>query len=261
MGARARVFFLSIALPSARTGKWFRELTRGMARAARHFELTLAGGDTARSNDAISLSITVLGEVRRGRAVLRSGASVGDAIFVTGELGAAELGLALTLNPGTVVQRRDSDVRRIVAAHNYPEPCLALGEWLASKRLPSAMMDVSDGLSTDLARICKASGVGAIVQEADLPTVKVPRVLQGRGFDARALALHGGEDYGLLFTVPRRKAAGIPAAYKGTRITRIGNIVRARVVMLASLEGPTRPLKPGGWDHFRTGARKSRKAR
>src|SRR6202166_3518298 len=234
MGAVPRVFLLSLALPASCTGVWLTAMTQGMAQAAREFGLTLAGGDTARSparNAAVTLNLTVLGEIEARRGVRRDSALPGDAIFVTGVLGAAQLGLEIVLRGWA------GSYRRLVAPHFYPKPCLEVGHWLLRRRIASAMMDLSDGLSTDLARLCRASRLGARLYESAIPRVAVPaalrRKLQAKGggrnrakvFDERDLALHGGEDYGLLFTVHKRMSSRVPAAFRGTRVTRIGEIV------------------------------------
>jgi thiamine-monophosphate kinase len=260
MGAVPRVFLLSLALPVSCTGVWLTAMTHGMARAAREYGLTLAGGDTARSpvqNASVTLNLTVLGEIEAGRGIQRNSALPGDAIFVTGVLGAAQLGLEIVLHGWA------GSYRRLVAPHFYPKPCLEVGRWLLRRRIASAMLDLSDGLSIDLARLCRASGVGALVYEGAIPGVAVPaalgKKLQAKGsatnrakvFDARDLALHGGEDYGLLFTVRKGRASRVPAAFRGTRITRIGEMVSGGAVVLIGANGSTRPLEPGGWDHFR----------
>ncbi len=249
MGARPRLFLLSLYLPASRTGRWLRGMLGGMARAARELGLTLAGGDTAQGatgRAATALSITVLGEIKAGQAILRGGARPGDAIFVTGRLGAAQLGLELVLRRMHLQAR----FRKLLAAHYSPKIQVELGQWLAKRRLASAMMDLSDGLSTDLTRLCDASGVGALLNQKQIPAVLVPKPL-AKILDASALALHGGEDYGLLFTVPRRSVARIPRSIGGTRITRIGEIVAGRLVKIAGVDGRVTALAPGGWDHFK----------
>lgn len=250
MGARPLVFLLSAAIPEELTGRWMDRMLSGMARASRHLGLRLAGGDTARS-DGFAMSLTVLGEAKRGQSVLRSGAQPGDAIFVSGVLGAAELGLELMLR-GMHLQRR---WRSYLEPHLYPQPPIQLGSWLAEHRLASAMMDLSDGLSTDLTRLCKASGAGARIAAAAVPAVHVPQPLtKHAGFDSMELALHGGEDYGLLFTVPRRLAGRIPARHGKVRITRIGEITRDVGIALENSDGSVAELKSKGWDHFRRSA-------
>src|SRR5262249_46403526 len=141
--------------------------------------------------------------------------------------------------------------RRLLVPHYYPAIHLELARWLAEKRLASAMMDLSDGLSSDLHRLCRASGVGACLLEAKLPRVASPQQLRGQGLDPLALALHGGEDYGLLFTVPKRQIARIPKSFQGTQLTRIGEIVTGHGVTLFATNGRASAVAPQGWDHFR----------
>jgi thiamine-monophosphate kinase len=257
MGALPRFFMMSLMIPANRSGRWLDGMLTGMARAASHFQLTLAGGDTARSpgrnarSAKIALSLTVMGELETGQAVGRASARRGDIIFVTGELGAAQLGLEL-IRRGLYRERR---WKSLLAAHNYPKPEIKFGRWLVRQHLVSAMMDVSDGLSTDLTRLCRASHVGARIYEQRLPSVSMPDSLRGKplnskNMDAKDMALHGGDDYGLLFTVPRRKAAQIPSELFATRVTQIGEIVRGSGVQLVAANGRAKPLLPKGWDHF-----------
>ena len=250
MGALPRYFFLTLALPAGCTGKWFNGFLEGMARASRQLKIQTAGGDTTRDSK-ISISITVVGEIRPGRAITRSGARRGDLIFVTGRLGRAALGLEL-------IQRgfgRDNRIRELLEPHFYPRIHVELGAWLARHRIASSMMDISDGLSTDLSRLCIASRVGARVNEQSVPTVKLSaaqsRSLKNLNFDPMELALHGGDDYGLLFTVPRKLAARLRRAPGFRDITQIGEIKSGSSILLVNADGRTRRLKPRGWDSFR----------
>ena len=255
MGAAPRYFLLTLALPAGRTGAWLDEFLRGMARAAREFKMVLLGGDLARQS-AINVSITVVGEVRPGEALTRSGARPGDVIFVSGTLGKAAMGLRTFLQGGSKAAGGASGVPGAtggaVHAHLYPQPRLALGRWLARRRLASSMIDVSDGFSTDLGHICEASGVGARVSIGRLPTAPMTTLAVELGLNSFALGLHGGEDYELLFTVPSRHAAKIPARFGNLPLTRVGEITRSRTLLLVSSSGRTRPLVPRGWDHFRS---------
>jgi thiamine-monophosphate kinase len=253
MGARPRYFLLSLALPTHRTTQWLDGLLRGMSRAARRFGLVLAGGDTARLS-TVTISITVLGELGEGGAVKRSGARPGDLIYVSGRLGGAQLGLELILRG----MHRDKRWRAQLRPHFCPPVRIGVGEWLAKPRrgapngVASAMMDLSDGLSTDLARLCAASGVGATIYVDRLPTVPVPEALARHGFEAGELALHGGEDYELLFTVPRRRALLMPKSISGIPLTCIGEITRSKGLVLVEKTGRAHPLETKGWDHFRS---------
>ena len=250
MGARARYFFLTIGLPHACAGAWLDDFLGGMAVAARRFGLVLAGGDTTKYESFVAC-LTVMGEIDRGKAILRSGARPGDLLCVSGTLGEAELGLRL-------IQRKLHKQKRLLKKQFYPEPRLALGEWLASHRLATSMIDTSDGLSSDLAHICKASGVGAVVWASKIPVVRIPAGLQRLGLNPLDLALHGGEDYELLFTVPKGLAARLtdgqarlPRNLAGVPVTVIGEITRLKQVCIVGENGKSKPLRPGGWDPFR----------
>ncbi len=246
MGARPRYFLLALALPANCAGTWLDGFLDGLAAAARRFGLSLIGGDTTKY-PSIVVNLTVIGETRRGRAVLRSGARPGDVICVSGRLGEAELGLRL-------VQRglhKDRRWKQLVGKHFSPEPRLALGQWLADRRCASAMIDTSDGLSTDLGHICKASGVGAKIFAGKIPMVKVPPEVQRMGMDPLQLAIDGGEDYELSFTVPKGMAGRLPPRVGGVPVTAIGEITPGEGVVLVDARGRAKPLRPGGWEPFR----------
>lgn len=247
MGATPRYFLLSLALPANRTEAWLDSFLRGLARAARRLGVTLAGGDTSR-HPTIAISITAVGEVSKDRAVTRSGARPGDLIYVSGRLGAAQLGLELILS-GLHRKRRWKPLLR---RHLYPDLHLDLGRWLAERQLASAMIDTSDGLSTDLGHLCRASRVGARLWANCIPRVRVPPALLARGIDPEQLALHGGEDYELLFTVRGRLSKLIPDLHRGTPISAIGEIIRGRKMVLVEADGRSVELVARGWDHFRT---------
>jgi thiamine-monophosphate kinase len=246
MGARSGFYFLALALPDACTGLWLDGFLAGMARAARRFGLILAGGDTTKYPVA-AITLTLLGEIDRGNAVLRSGARPGDLVCVTGRLGEAELGLRL-------IQRKLHKQKRwanLLEKHLYPEPRLALGHWLASHRYPTAMIDTSDGLSTDLGHLCKSSGVGAILWSSKVPKAAIPPELRRLNLDPLELALNGGEDYELLFTVPKKRSSRLPRSWEGVPITVIGEITTSREIFMVDGFGKSRTLKAGGWDPFR----------
>lgn len=241
MGGTPRCFLLNLALPDEATGKWLESFLKGLRRAAKSLDCILAGGDTTRSR-RILISVSVIGEIREGQEVLRSTAQPGDLLYVSGILGEAERGLRLLRKQRGTVNRKNPAMRK----HLYPEPRVELGRWLAERKLATAMMDLSDGLSTDLARLCKASKVGAVIDAGRLP------VISGVAADfAGQLAIHGGDDYELLFAVSPGKAALIPASYRELRLTRIGEITRSRGVRILGKAGKSKPLPAGGWDPFR----------
>jgi thiamine-monophosphate kinase len=241
MGGTPRCFLLNLALPAVAAGKWLKGFLRGLRRAAKSLDCTLAGGDTTR-NERILISVTVLGEIREGQEILRSGARPGDLLYVSGMLGEAEWGLRLLRKAAGRWNPKNAGMRK----HLYPEPRVELGRWLAEKKLATAMMDISDGLSTDLARLCSASGVGAVVDPERLPAL--PSMKRKIG---RQLALHGGEDYELLFSVSPKRAWLLPAKLRGLRLTKIGEIVAGRGVRIVGKNEKLEPLEAAGWDPFR----------
>jgi thiamine-monophosphate kinase len=247
MGASPRYFLLTLALPASRIGTWLDAFLAGMARAARYLGMRLIGGDTTKSG-SISISITVLGEVSRGQALGRSGARPGDLIYVTGKLGRAQLGLELV----RANLARRAGLRDALRQHLYPRIPVKLGEWLARNQDATAMMDISDGLSTDLTRLCTASRVGARIETQRMPCVSIPMGLfPGREkINPLQMALHGGDDYGLLITVPRRRANRLRRAPDFSSLTCVGEITRGRRMLLVDSDGSAAPLDAHGWDPF-----------
>lgn len=239
MGGKPIATFLSLALPRSVSQRWVDGFLRGFLGLADEFDVTLAGGDTAESPAGILADIVVLGSVPKGKAILRSGARPGDLIYVTGELGGASAALQ-ELFAGHMLRPRN------FPRHFHPMPRIAVGRLLRTKRLASAMIDISDGLSTDLAHICEESGVGAEILAAAVPLARVGKRKQD--VELRH-ALHGGDEYELLFTAPKDKR--VPDRIAGVRVTQIGEIRRGKQVLLISSKGARSVLKPGGWEHFR----------
>lgn len=237
MGGVPRAAFLSLAVPAELPQKWVDQFVNGLLKLATRYSVALAGGDTAQSPDGVLADIMVLGSVPRGKAILRSGAKPGDRIYVTGSLGAA----LQDLN-----RLRDAEKLRPHShqKHFYPEPRVAIGEALREKKLASAMIDISDGLSTDLSHICEESGVGAVIDADALP------IANGVEADhALDFALHGGDEYELLFTA--RADRKIPEKIAGVPVTQIGEIVRGKSMKRVTSDGKSKILEPGGWEHFR----------
>jgi thiamine-monophosphate kinase len=253
MGARPIAAFLSLGLPreltiaTGRRPSWVERFYDGLLVLAESHKTALAGGDLAESPLAVA-DIVLVGAVPQGKALLRSGARPGDLLYVTGALGGAAAGLArlaelagpAKVNPKP--PRIPKGLESALAPHLYPQPRIAQGRWLVRHKLASAALDLSDGLSTDLAHLCEESGVAAEVDAAVLPLAPAATLAQ---------ALNGGEDYELLFTAPA--TARLPRSISGVPVTRIGRIVRPRhgrpQVTLVSPQG-TEPLEPQGWEHF-----------
>jgi thiamine-monophosphate kinase len=195
----------------------------------------------------IFADIVLVGSAPKGKALRRAGASPGDALYVTGHLGgaAAELEAILKRNKRNLLPHAASTEDH---PHLFPKPRLEIGQALLRRKLATACLDISDGLSTDLAHLCRASGVSAEIEQAALPIHSQARNL---GVPAALhAALHGGEDYELLFTAPA--SVKLPRTIAGVPITRIGSITQQRRALMKLLEpdGTRAELKPAGWEHF-----------
>ncbi len=240
MGGEPVAAFLSLALPRKLPQAWVNGFMRGLLDLARRVGVTLAGGDTAESPDGVLADVVVLGSVPRGNAILRSGAKQGDRIYVSGELG----GSAATVERMRKKKRKLNP--RHYPRHFLPEARLELGRILREKGLASAMIDTSDGLSTDLAHLCEESGVGAEIVTEAIPLASIGK--PARVVDER-FAQHGGEDYELLFTVRRGKR--VPSQIAGVPLTEIGIITRGRRIFLRNAKGVGYEFVAQGWEHFR----------
>lgn len=259
MGARPVAAFLSLGLPRALTisqgrgSSWLTRFYDGLLALAALHNTPLAGGDLAESPLAVA-DIVLTGAVPRGKALLRSGAEPGDLLYVTGSLGGASAGLAclseLAAATGPVKPeaarpkplRIPKNLAPQLAAHLYPQPRLAQGQWLRRHGLASAAIDLSDGLSTDLAHLCTESQVFAEVDAALLPLNPGATLEQ---------ALHGGEDYELLFAA--LPTVRLPRSVNGVAVTCIGRLVhsfKGRPQVTLSIGKIKQPLTPHGWEHF-----------
>ncbi len=249
MGAHPVAAFLSLGLPaeltvaSGRRPAWVHRFYDGLLALAAQYKTPLAGGDLAQSPIAVA-DIVLIGAVPTGKALLRSGARAGDSLYVTGTLGGAAAGLEGLKAWGRTRTSRTLPKKLIsqLSAHLHPQPRIAQGLWLRRRAIASAAIDLSDGLSTDLAHLCEESGVAAEVDAAILPIHPAAGLAE---------ALHGGEDYELLFTAPAR--ARVPRIIEGVPVTRIGRILRQRKgapqMLLLTAKG-AEPLSPAGWQHF-----------
>jgi thiamine-monophosphate kinase len=238
MGGEAYAAFLSLALPASLPQRWADQFLDGLLRTAKHAGVTLAGGDLSQSPAGVLADITVVGGAPEGKAIRRSGAQPGDRIFVSGELGAP---YALLEQMYAAPERRFR--ASSYPAHFYPQAQLGLGRFLREKQLPSAMIDISDGLSLDLARICRASRVGAVLQENAIPIASLNR----HEVELRH-ALHGGDEYQLLFTVPPGRH--LPVSFKDVPISLIGYITEGDEISIEHENGYITELEPEGWEHF-----------
>ena len=243
MGARPRHAILGLALPGEIEREWFAAFLAGFRDAARRAGVALVGGDMSGAA-RIMISVTVTGEARR--FVPRSGARAGDRLFVSGTLGDAAMGMRL-------LERRakrgnPTYARRLVRTFLDPSPRLELGSLLARLGLASAMIDVSDGLAVDLAHLCEESGVGAELNLAAIPISSELRRTSGRPLD---LALHGGEDFELLFAVRPRNLSRLRRLAKRFKLTEIGRFAPGWKIWAVGMDGIRRPLAIRGYEHFK----------
>jgi thiamine-monophosphate kinase len=249
IGGEPVAAFLSLALPYDLPQAWVGEFLSGLISLADKLGVTLAGGDTSESPNGILADIVMVGTAPKGKSVLRSGALAGDRIFVTGELGgsaAAILRMKVRMKAGEKNRKLKKKLNpRDYPRHFYPDPRIAIGRFLREKDLASAMIDTSDGFSTDLAHLCEESGVGAEVDATLIPRARVGKPAREVDLD---LALHGGEDYELLFTA--RPGKRVPNRIAGVAVTQIGQITRSRKMVLRDATGEAHELAPKGWEHF-----------
>lgn len=222
---------------------WIEGLYEGMKDCCDEFDMAVVGGDVSRSNQIV-ISVALLGNPAGRLFIQRSGARVGDAVCVTGSLGASAAGLRL-------MRQQNRDHLALLKAHLRPTPRVREAQILR-KHLPTAMIDISDGFSVDLGHICEASDVGVLVDSADLPLPD----LSGVSLDESPLqlGLSGGEDYELCFTIPDERCEAAMAAVTeatGTLVTRVGEIVEASRGRILLVESGDTPLGAPGWDHLR----------
>jgi thiamine-monophosphate kinase len=251
MGACPRFFTVSLAIPSGIPGSWILRFHEGMAERADSSGAFLVGGDLSSTEENIVISVAALGESRNRKVLYRSGGKPGDLLYVTGTLGGSAAGLKLLQDPA--LKGAGKSWKNALQAQLDPEPRCDAGLWLAQSGLVNCMMDLSDGLSADLPRLCAASEVGAEVWVQSLPLATESARWN---LDPVDLALHGGEDYELLFAVPRSKSGILEKTYPATfpRITRIGEMNQdsEKVWLVDQKSGHGRRLlRNRGWDHFR----------
>jgi len=257
MGAAPRFLLISIAIPPTLHASDIHSLYRGLMSACDQYGVHLIGGDTSASRQGLFLSITLLGTSARGRALFRNGARIGDGIYVTGTLGDSLAGLQLLTSHRTPLRGArltKSDRDFLIDRHRRPTARVPEGLWLNQAQLATAAIDLSDGLSGDLRHICDASHVGAEIEMAHLPVSPACRAYADKQkIHPPTLALAGGEDYELLFTVAARNELTLKRQAKTKRflLTRIGTI-RPRRFGLQSLapDGTRVPLSVTSYRHF-----------
>ncbi len=267
MGGEPRYFLLSLGFPEDLESDFLEAFVTGLQQTAERYNVTLIGGDTSASKKSIILSLTLLGQVKKKELITRSQAKPGDYIYVSGHIGCSAVGLSLlkasyyldsdiVLKEGVRIDKeKEKLAKQCLLAHLSPSPRLKLGRLLSSKGLVRAMIDVSDGISRDMNHICRLSKCGALLYYDSLPISEAvhywAKKLKLSPYD---LALHGGEDYELLFTIPPQKAQKLEDEVKRNQlipITKIGEIrYEKEGIKMCHLDGKSIPLLDKGYDHF-----------
>jgi len=251
--ARPLGYLMALSFPEAPRADWVARFATGLAEAQARFGCHLIGGDTDRRAGPLTITITVIGEVERGRMVRRGTARASDAVYVSGTLGDAALGLALRKEPALAAAwgLSPAEAEHLRRRYVRPEPRLALASALRDHA--SAAMDISDGLAKDLARLSAASGCAGRVRFAELPlSAGCARALAADpGLGQRIVA--GGDDYEILAIVPAARAPAFQAdALKaGVAVTRIGAMAAGSGIVIEDPSGQPLALDRTGWDHFR----------
>ncbi len=248
MGGKPLGFTTSLALPGGKSGSFVTRVYKGLLRLAYLSGTVLLGGDLCSSPGPVFLDLTVLGEAKSAEVLTRKGARPGDSLFVTGELGASAIGLELLRR----VPRRARYFPHLVKKHLQPLPRNQIGRWLAESCCASALIDLSDGLSTDLHHLCEGSRVGAVIDSERVPLPRISSKVNSL-LDQPLLdyGLNGGEDYELLFTVPAQRRTQVPSQMEGLGIHEIGYITDEPGSCRIREQGHLRRLSPQGFDHFR----------
>jgi thiamine-monophosphate kinase len=250
MGGQPRFALLSLAFPGSAPA-WLDDFLAGFHEMLHEYGVHLLGGDTVKSSNDLSITVTIIGEAAEDAVCYRSGAQNGDLVFVSGHLGNAAAGLSLCL--AGLAADASGQWQELLTAHLDPQPLVQLGRILAESGLVHAMMDISDGLATDLAHICAESGTGAEIARQDLPVSEELKAAAAKlKKPALAWILKGGEDYQLLFTVPPEQEQGLRNLVRdknGREIFCIGKITAGRGVFLS--DGlSSEEVSYQGYDHF-----------
>lgn len=246
-GAVPFAVLLAAAFPRGTGMEWLRLFAGGLRQDLEHYGVALIGGDTVATPGPLTLSLTALGTVAAGRAILRSGAAPGDTVWVSGRIGDGALGLKAVQGELDIAPHH---VDALADSYRLPQPRVALGPSLIG--IASAGMDVSDGLVQDLGHLCRASGVAAVIRATEVPLSEAARAALGADQSRLASVLTGGDDYELLFTAPARFRDAVLEAGRqsGVAVTAIGAVTAGQGVIVRDSLGRDLPFDRGGWRHF-----------
>lgn len=250
MGGVPEHYLLSLGVPEGISIEYIDRFVMGMTEAAEEYGLSMIGGDTTSSPDKFYISVTVLGKGSEN-LLLRKGARAGDVIFVTGTIGDSALGLKiLEEDRGVLLYAPTSDIGGVIDRHLRPTPRVREGIQLAKIGMVTSMIDISDGLLCDLGHICEESKVGARIWIDKLPLSQEFNTLSAK-YGGIEVALSGGEDYELLFTVRSEDVKSFMSMTEGTKYTPIGEVLKDRVVEVVGADGSRYLPKSSGYEHFR----------
>jgi thiamine-monophosphate kinase len=255
MGGAPLGAVIALSIPATLNVAFIEALYDGIQELATAYDCPVIGGNVSKASGHMSVTITVLGEVPAGHGVYRSGAQVGDEIWVTGDLGGAKAGLEALLHPDRVTSLSTAAV---LQRYRRPRPRLREAQYLRQHGVLHSLIDLSDGLSSDLAHICTESGVGAELEAVHIPmSEEVRHVARALQMAPLTLALHGGEDFELCLTVPAGALASLQNVFVAQfqcPLVRVGTILPGSGVTLRLPDGTQQSLSARGYDHFRTHA-------
>ena len=249
MGGYPKEAVISIAIPDTLEVAFLDLLYDGIKSMAKQFDVNLMGGDTTWSPEHLVINITLVGEATQDEILYRSGAREGDMIFLTGPVGSSAAGLDIMLKGKSFNGQND-----LLKAHFDPFPHVKEGRIIAKMRMANSLIDVSDGVAADLGHICVQSGLGAVIEEQNLPTTQdFQAYCEQFNQDSINLSLHVGEDYVLLGTVPPEASGKLENALKseGCQFHTIGNTVSGHSLKLQCSDGEIKTIRAHGWDHFK----------
>jgi thiamine-monophosphate kinase len=248
MGGNPLYATTTLGIPPETSSRFIAGFYRGLNRLGSRYGVVVVGGDTCSSPKDLFIDMTILGEVKSHQLLTRSGARPDDVLFVTGTLGESAIGLELLKTKSKVSRSHKHFIERQLR----PSPRLVIGRYLSSHRIASALIDISDGLSTDLHHLCEQSRVGAVIEESKIPLPKLSEGIKaGLAKSPTDYALNGGEDYELLFTAPAQKRHLVPPQIDGIPVHEIGRITGQRGICSVNEGGRSRRLPARGFDHFK----------
>ena len=251
MGGNALHLFLSIAIPRSMRLETIHLIYRGIKTVCRRYKVNILGGDTSSSSEKLMINVTVIGEAPENEVLYRSGAKPGDAIYLSGTIGNSAAGLKLIKEE---LFAPDNLTSFLINAHNRPVPLLKIGRIIACSRLASAMIDLSDGLFSDLSHICEGSRVGARLIHNSLPLSEELKALSEiNNFDPYKFALSGGEDYRLLITIPQKNIEPFQKLFKNHKpcpVYHVGEITKELGIKMIRVDGKEELLNDTGFNHF-----------